>query len=341
MMYESLYSTKSDKGVQCGICPHKCNLSEGQRGLCKSRINRGGRLITEAYGHLCALHIDPVEKKPLLHFYPNSRCLSLAATGCNFACRNCQNWEISQAEPASIPSEYYPPEQIVKTCLETDCPAIAYTYTEPITFFEYMYDTAKLAHETGIRNILVSAGYINEAPLRQLCEVIDAANIDLKSFSDELYVKINCGHLAPVLDTLQTMKEAGVWLEITNLVIPTVNDSMDMIREMCHWLSKNGFKDTPLHFSRFFPMYQMQDIPPTPVKTLIEARDIAREEGLEFVYIGNVDNADMESTFCPSCHHLLVKRNGYHILRYHVTSEGKCEYCRTAIPGHWGEKLIR
>jgi len=331
---EALYSRPTDKGVQCGICPHECNLADGQRGVCRSRVNRGGVLYSEAYGHPCALHVDPVEKKPLLHFYPGWRCLSVASTGCNFACLNCQNWEISQVEPSEVRSIELAPEKLVSECIALRCPAIAYTYTEPITFYEYMYDSAQLAHEAGLRNILVSAGYINDEPLRRLCSVLDAANIDLKSFNDEIYRKISHGHLQPVLNTLKVMKEAGVWLEITNLLIPAVNDDPQMIRDMCQWLVDNGFADAPLHFSRFFPMYRMNNVPATPVETLVTARDIAITEGMHFVYIGNVNELEGENTFCPNCGKLLVGRDGYNLLENYIT-DGKCSHCGVPIAGRW------
>jgi len=333
-LHETAFSKPTDKGVQCGICPHACNLSEGQYGLCHSRVNHGGILYSEAYANPCAIHIDPVEKKPLLHFYPGCRCLSIASCGCNFACLNCQNWDISQAKPSEIESVTYPPEKILASCLANHCPAIAYTYTEPITFYEYTYDTAVLAHQSGIQNILVSAGYINEQPLKELCKVIDAANIDLKSFSDELYAKINRGHLAPVLNTLKTLKDAGIWLEITNLLIPTVNDDKEMLKAMCNWLVTNGFENSPLHFSRYYPMYKMQTIGPTPLETLVLAREIAIEEGMNYVYIGNVNEIDGENTFCPSCHKLLVRRNGFSVWESHIT-DGECGFCGSAIPGRW------
>ena len=328
------FSQPTSKGVQCLICPHHCNLSEGQYGLCHSRYNQGGILRSQAYGRLCALCLDPIEKKPLLHYHPGWECLSVASTGCNFACLNCQNADISQAKPSQQKGIEMSPEDIADECTLSHSPAIAYTYTEPLTFYEYTYNTARIAHERGIKNILVSAGFINDAPLRQLCPLIDAANIDLKSFSDELYVRINRGHLEPVLHTLKTLKEYGVWLEITNLLIPTVNDSENMISEMCHWLVENGFENNPLHFSRFFPMYRMKDISPTPLKTLLIARDIALQEGMKFVYLGNVHEMEGENTYCPSCHRLLVRRDGFNVLENHIQN-GLCKDCHSPIPGVW------
>lgn len=245
-------------------------------------------LVSEVYAKPCSLAIDPIEKKPLYHFHPGTTCLSLACTGCNFRCLNCQNHDISQAAPDDV--DYYDlaPEQVVDLCLQHHCPGIAYTYTEPLTYIEYVIDCARLAHEKGLWNILVTAGYVCQEPLSDLLPYLDAANIDLKSFSDGIYQRVSGGRLQPVLDTILAMKKAGVWIELTNLVIPSVNDDMDMIRRMCRWLVENGLADAPLHFSRFFPRYKMQNLPPTPVQTLRTARQIALDEGLRHVYLGNV-----------------------------------------------------
>jgi pyruvate formate lyase activating enzyme len=251
-------------------------------------VNRGGTLFSEVYGHPCALAVDPVEKKPLYHFHPGSTCLSMACTGCNLRCLNCQNNDISQAKPGDVPSYQLSPSQLVEICKQEECPGLAYTYTEPLTYIEYVIDTARIAHEQGLWNILVTAGFVEKEPLADLLPYLDAANIDLKSFSDGIYVKISGGHLQPVLDTILAMRDAGVWIELTNLVIPGINDDMQMIRQMCQWIASNGLADNPLHFSRFFPRYKMQDIPPTPVHTLKAAKQIAIEEGIKHVYLGNV-----------------------------------------------------
>ena len=282
------YQQLDNGGVECLLCPHHCHIAEGRTGKCRSRRNRGGVLISEAYAHPCALAIDPIEKKPLYHFHPGTTCLSIACTGCNFHCHNCQNHDISQASPHQVERGYQPPERVVDICVEQGCPGIAYTYTEPLTYIEYVADMARLAHERGLWNILVTAGYVCEEPLRDLMPYIDAANVDLKSFSDETYQRVSGGRLSVVLDTILAMKNAGIWLELTNLVIPTVNDDPDMIRQMCQWLSDHDLANAPLHFSRFFPQYRMKDIPPTPLKTLEMARRIAQEEGIKHVYLGNV-----------------------------------------------------
>ena len=288
-MTQCKYFKRMDDGrVECTLCPHHCHIAEGNTGICRSRRNQGGVLVSEVYGKPCSLAIDPIEKKPLYHFHPGTTCLSLACTGCNFRCLNCQNHDISQVAPADVNHYELSPEDVVALCLKHHCPGIAYTYTEPLTYLEYIIDCARLAHEAGLWNILVTAGYVCQEPLADLLPYLDAANVDLKSFSDDIYMKVSGGHLQPVLDTILAMKQAGVWVEITNLVIPTVNDDLDMIRLMCRWLADNGLAEAPLHFSRFFPRYKMQDTPPTPIATLKAAKRIAEEAGIKYVYLGNV-----------------------------------------------------
>ena len=284
----SYFKTLGDGGVECQLCPHHCHIANGKTGICRSRRNEGGVLVSDVYGKPCSLAIDPIEKKPLYHFHPGTTCLSIACTGCNFRCLNCQNHEISQVSPADVEHYSLTPQQIVDLCLEHHYPGIAYTYTEPLTYIEYVTDTARLAHEAGLWNILVTAGYVCQKPLADLLPYLDAANIDLKSFSDDVYLRVSGGHLQPVLDTILAMRDAGVWIELTNLVIPTVNDDMDMIHQMCRWIVDNGLADNPLHFSRFFPRFKMQDIPPTPLQTLREAKEMALTEGVRYVYLGNV-----------------------------------------------------
>ncbi|MBR2238682.1 MAG: AmmeMemoRadiSam system radical SAM enzyme [Prevotella sp.] len=288
-MKECRYYQRLDDGtVECLLCPHHCRIANGRTGRCGSRRNHDGVLVSEVYAKPCALAIDPVEKKPLYHFHPGTTCLSIACTGCNFRCLNCQNHDISQAKPEEVNHYELTPEDIVALCLKHRCPGIAYTYTEPLTYIEYITDTARLAHEAGLWNILVTAGYVCQEPLAEFLPYLDAANIDLKSFSDDIYQHVSGGHLQPVLDTILAMRDAGVWIELTNLVIPGVNDDMQMIRQMCRWIADNGLADNPLHFSRFFPRYKLQNISPTPVKTLKEAQRIALEEGIKHVYLGNV-----------------------------------------------------
>lgn len=287
--HECRYYQKLDNGVvECQLCPHHCHITDGKTGICHSRHNDGGMLVSEVYAKPCALAIDPVEKKPLYHFHPGTQCLSIACTGCNFHCLNCQNHDISQVSPSAVDHYDLSPEAVVALCRKYNCPGIAYTYTEPLTYIEYITDTAKLAHEAGLWNILVTAGYVCQEPLANLLPHLDAVNIDLKSFSDAIYQRISGGHLQPVLDTILAMHDAGVWIEITNLIIPGINDDMDMIRQMCHWLADHNLAEAPLHFCRFFPRYKMQNIPPTPLSTLQAAKRIAEEEGIKYVYLGNV-----------------------------------------------------
>lgn len=282
------YQSLEDERIECLLCPHHCKIANGKTGICRSRRNQDGVLISEVYGKPCSLAIDPIEKKPLYHFHPGTKCLSIACTGCNFRCLNCQNHDISQVSPSDVGHYCLTPQQIVDLCIEHHCPGIAYTYTEPLTYIEFVTDTARLAHEAGLWNILVTAGYVCQQPLSDLLPFLDAANIDLKSFSDDIYMKISGGHLQPVLDTILAIRDAKVWIELTNLLIPTVNDDMQMIRQMCRWIVSNGLAGAPLHFSRFFPRFMMQDIPPTPIHTLKAAKQVAEEEGINHVYLGNI-----------------------------------------------------
>ena len=282
------YQRLEDGKTECRLCPHHCKIANGKTGICHSRRNQNGVLISEVYGKPCSLAIDPIEKKPLYHFHPGTTCLSIACTGCNFRCLNCQNHDISQVLPSDVGHYGLTPQQIVDLCIEHHCPGIAYTYTEPLTYIEYVADTARLAHEAGLWNILDTAGYVCQQPLSDLLPFLDAANIDSKSFSDDIYMKISGGHLQPVLDTILAMRDAKVWIELTNLIIPKVNDDMQMIRQMCRWMVNNDLAGTPLHFSRFFPRFMMQDIPPTPIHTLKAAKQIAKEEGITHVYLGNI-----------------------------------------------------
>ncbi|MDF1574187.1 MAG: AmmeMemoRadiSam system radical SAM enzyme [Bacteroidales bacterium] len=331
---EALYQSETPKGVRCLICPNECTLKEGELSECHNRRVYKGKLYTIAYGNPCAVHLDPIEKKPLYHYLPDSDAFSIATAGCNLACLNCQNWTISQSSPEETENFDLMPQKVIEQARKYNCRSIAYTYSEPITWYEYLFDTGQMAREAGIKNVLVSAGYINRDPLLNLCKVIDAANIDLKSMDDSIYLKLNAGKLEPVLNTLKTLKDEGVWLEITNLVIPSWTDDLDMIRRMCGWLARNGFEDTPLHFSRFHPQYKLQRLPATPLRTLESAKEIALSEGLKFIYIGNVPGSKDTHTLCPGCGEILVERSGYTLKSMKVKS-GLCPYCSTPIPGHW------
>ncbi len=331
---ESMFYTITPRGVKCGICPNECTLRPGEISDCRNRVNHNGKLYSIAYGNPCAVHIDPIEKKPLLHFYPKSKAYSIATAGCNFVCLNCQNWEISQTSPKKTRNYDLMPDKVVDSCKKNNCQSIAYTYSEPISFYEYMFDTSVLAHQNNIKNVMVSNGYINEKPLKKLAPYLDAANIDLKGFDNDLYLKLTAGKLQPVLDTLITLKENNVWIEITNLIIPSWTDDFDMIKRMCAWLVSNGFAEYPLHFSRFHPTYKLTQLPETPLHTLIKARDIAMKEGCKYVYVGNVPGKGMENTICPNCHEVVVERKGYTILKYEIAN-GKCSHCGTKINGIW------
>jgi len=320
--------------VQCLVCPNGCILAPGDRSVCRSKINWKGKLYSLAYGNPCSVHIDPIEKKPLYHFHPQSSIFSIATTGCNLRCLNCQNWEISQVKPESVQFVELFPQQVVDEASKRDIPMIAYTYSEAITYYEYMYDTARLARQAGIRNVLVSNGYINRAPLEKLAEVLDAANINLKSFDDAIYKKLNGGRLDPVLETFKQLKETPVWFEMTTLVVPGYVDKPDMIKRMCGWIVENLGPDYPLHFTRFYPQYKLDRLPPTPVKTLETCRDIALTEGVRYVYVGNVPGHPANNTYCHSCKKMIVDRRGFHIATMAI-KDGRCTYCQTPIPGHW------
>lgn len=323
-----------DKAVRCLLCPHQCLLQEGKLGICLTRLNRDGNLYSLAYGNPCSVSVDPIEKKPLFHFFPGTKIYSLATAGCNFRCLNCQNWQISQASPQSAGHYDLLPEDLIKEALRHGTNSIAFTYTEPTVFYEYMYDTAMAAHEKGLKTVLISNGFINEKPLLDLCPTLDAANIDLKCFDDAIYHRLTGGRLQPVLDTLKTLKEQGVWLEITNLLIPGYSDSTEMIQRMCDWLVEKGFENTPIHFSRFFPTFQLPEVPPTPESILQKAAQIAGKAGMNYVYIGNHQGLQGENTSCPACNQLLIERTGF-VVRKNLMHEGCCGFCGEKIAGVW------
>ena len=321
--------------VQCQICPNRCLLEPGDRSICRSKVNIGGKLYSLTYGNPCSIHVDPIEKKPLNHFYPRSMILSIATTGCNFRCLNCQNWEISQMKPEDVRHYELFPEDVVSEANKRKTPSIAYTYSEPITYYEYMYDTAKLAREVGLKNVLVSNGYINRNPLIRLCKYLDGANVNLKSFDDRIYHSLNGGRLQPVLNTFKTLHKAGVWFEMTTLVVPTYVDEPEMIKRMCGWILKELGPNYPLHFLRFFPHYKLTRLPATPIATLEAFREVALKEGIRYVYLGNVPGHEGTHTYCHNCHRILIERKGYFIPQYNLEN-GRCKFCGTSIPGRWG-----
>ena len=329
------YFSRLDQGaVMCTLCPHRCRLSPGDRSLCRSRVNLDGTLYSLAYGNACSANVDPIEKKPLYHFLPATTAFSIAAAGCNFRCLNCQNWEISQVRPEDVRHIDLFPDAVVQAAVKSGCRSIAYTYSEPTTFYEYMIDTARIARSRGIHNVWVSNGYINRDPLLALCRVLDGANVNLKSISDDIYRRLNGGRLQPVLNTFVTLHRQGVHFEMTHLVVPGYGDSDDMIKRMCAWVLEHIGPDHPLHFLRFFPRYRLDRLAATPVDTLIRFRERAMAEGIRYVYLGNVPGHAGNHTFCHHCKRLLVERQGYHITAFHIAA-GRCRFCGTPIAGVW------
>jgi len=320
--------------VQCQLCPRECFVSDGNRGYCDVRENQNGTYYTLVYGRLVAIHIDPIEKKPLFHFLPGTNALSVATAGCNVDCKFCQNWNIAQALPEEVPSKFVPPDQLVSLAVKYKSPTMAFTYTEPVVFTEYVYDCASFGKNHNVRSVMISNGYINKKPMQDLCGVLDAVKIDLKSFNDNFYKKIVRGTLKPVLDTLVTLKESNKWFEMVYLVIPTLNDKKEEIANMSKWILSNLGPDVPIHFTRFHPEYLLTNLPPTPVKTLEIAYNTAKDAGLNFVYIGNVPGHQAENTYCPNCNKLLIQRLGFSIKENNIV-DGKCKFCGKDIPGVW------
>ncbi len=328
------YRKLPDRETECLLCPKLCRLGDKERGYCGVRENQGGTYYTLVYGKACSLNVDPVEKKPFFHVLPSSDALSLATAGCNVNCKFCQNWQISQVRAEQVEAVDLPPAAVVATARKYRCPSIAYTYTEPVVFFEYMIDTARLAAEERIKNLVVTGAHIRPEPLAELIRTVDAIKIDLKGFSKAFYEEYVRGDLTAVLDAIKAVARGGRWLEVVYLVIPTLNDDPREIRDMSRWLQAEAGPDVPLHFSRFHPMYLVKNLPPTPVESLERARDIALEEGVRYVYVGNVPGHVGENTFCPQCRRLLIRRTGYQVLENGLKG-GKCGSCGTRIPGVW------
>jgi pyruvate formate lyase activating enzyme len=330
MLYEKL----DNKRIQCHLCEHRCQIGEGKRGICYVRENRGGTLYTLVYGRTISQHVDPVEKKPLAHFYPGTTAYSIATVGCNFRCEWCQNADISQMprERHFIMGNEASPEQIVAAARRSRCRSIAYTYTEPTIFFEYAYDTARLAREEGIANIYVTNGFMTDEMLDAFDPCLDAANVDLKAFRDETYRRYVGGRLQPVLDSLKKMKALGVWVEVTTLVVPGINDDQEELRDAARFVAQELGPETPWHISRFYPGCRMTYVPPTPIATLRRAEELGREEGLRYVFVGNIPGE--ANTECHVCGELLVRRSGYRILANRITADGVCPSCGTPVAGH-------
>ncbi|MBN1884588.1 MAG: AmmeMemoRadiSam system radical SAM enzyme [Candidatus Krumholzibacteriota bacterium] len=320
--------------VRCLLCPRACVIPPGDSGWCGARGNEAGRLVTLVWGRPCAMHLDPIEKKPFFHFLPGTSAFSLSTVGCNLACDFCQNWQISRSRPGEVDTQDMPPDRIVDAASRVGAASIAFTYGEPVVYWEYAADIASLARERGLRSVVVTGAYIETEPLRELCSLVDAVKIDLKAFDDDYYRRICSGRLSPVLSAIETVSETGTWLEIVYLVVPTLNDDPARIGEMAAWLAGHAGPDVPLHFSRFFPHYRLSDLPPTPVETLERARDAAMEAGMRYVYIGNVPHGEAENTCCPACGKTVVSRSGYRVVATAIR-EGRCAACGAAVPGVW------
>ena len=333
-MYEAMFYEELEDGkVICQLCPHYCRIEDGKRGICGVRENQEGKLYSLVYGKVVSLAIDPIEKKPLYHFYPSSDAFSLATVGCNLRCVNCQNYSISQLprKRGEIEGRDYTPESIVSQAKRSGCKSIAYTYTEPTIFFEFAYDTSRLAQKELIKNIFVTNGYMNKEVLLKISSYLDAANVDLKSFSGNFYRK-NCGgKLTPVLETIKLMKRIGIWLEVTTLIIPTLNDSEEELKRIAEFIVNLG-TDTPWHLSRFYPTYKLNGLPFTSTETLHLARQIGLEAGLRYVYTGNVPGDKGENTYCYNCGRVLIQRYGYGIEKFYL-EEGRCKFCQAKIDG--------
>jgi pyruvate formate lyase activating enzyme len=328
------YKKLPDKEVECGLCPRACRLGDKERGYCGVRENQGGTYYTLVYGKACSANVDPIEKKPFFHVLPGTTAMSIATAGCNVNCKFCQNWEVSQVRPEQVTAIDLPPRKVVEAARRYSCPSIAYTYTEPTVFFEYMYDTAVAGQDQGLRSVVVTGGHIKPEPLAELLGVVDAVKVDLKAFSPGFYKDYVRGDLAPVLETIKAVAKSGRWLEIVYLVIPTLNDNPDDIRRMSRWIAAEVGPDVPLHFSRFYPMYLIKNLPPTPLSTLEDARRAALAEGLHYVYIGNAPGLEAENTVCPKCGAIVIRRYAYDV---QVTGlrNGRCKACQHPIPGIW------
>ncbi len=331
---EARFYRIEDGDVRCELCAHLCRIGEGQYGICQVRQNLDGRLVTHVYGSTISQGVDPIEKKPLYHFLPGTKSYSIATPGCNFRCEWCQNWQISQMprEQKAIPGRKASPEEIVRAAAASDSSSIAYTYTEPTIFAEYAFDVSRLAHDQGLKNIFVTNGYMTEVFLAEYGPLLDAANVDLKAFNDRTYRRHVGARLQPVLDSMKWMQSHGIWLEVTTLVIPDLNDDPEELRECARFISKELGSETPWHISRFHPGYRMQDRPATPVETLVRAHEIGREEGLQHIYVGNVFELSAQDTVCSSCGSVLISRAGFQVVENKLQA-GCCPECGDLLAG--------
>jgi len=328
------YQKLANKKVKCKLCPRECTVGDKERGYCGVRENHDGTYYTLVHSRVCAAHVDPIEKKPLFHYLPGTLALSLATAGCNVNCKFCQNWDISQVRPEQVPAQYSPPKLVAEAAKSYQCPTVAYTYSEPVVFSEYLMDAADAGHEMGIRSVVVSNGYIQEEALKTAYGKMDAVKIDLKAFTESYYKDVVVGELKPVLETLITLRKMGKWTEIVYLVIPTLNDGDDEFRGLARWIKTNLGVDVPVHFTQFHPEYLLKNLPITPVPTLERAKAIADAEGLHYVYIGNVPGHPAENTYCPKCRRVLVERVGLMVKQMSI-SKGACPFCQQPIPGIW------
>lgn len=329
------YKEADGQNVQCLLCPRECVVPDGKRGFCRNRENRGGALYTLVYGKPSVVNIGPIEKAPLYHFIPGHSRLCLTCASCNLRCKHCQNWHLSQKSFEELDHYPYSPLEIVQQAKKQGLNSVSFTYTEPTVYYEYLYDISSLAKEAGMKTSIVSNGYINREPLLKLLKVLDTVKIDLKGFTEEFYKQVCSATLKPVLESLLTVKKENVWLEVVNLVIPTLNDDPKMIDEMCRWIKENLGAETPLHFTRFLPNYKLMHLYPTAISTLDSAYDIAKENGLRYVYVGNVWGHVYNSTYCPFCNRKIIHRTNFDVLEMNVV-DGRCKFCNSLIPGRWG-----
>jgi pyruvate formate lyase activating enzyme len=328
------YKNEHETTVQCLLCPRECVIPDGKRGFCRNRENQGGTLYTLVYGKPAVVDIGPIEKAPLYHLIPGHFRLCLTCASCNLRCKHCQNWHLSQKSFEELDHYSYTPLEIVQQAKKQGLNSVSFTYTEPTVYYEYLYDISVLAKEAGIKTSIVSNGYINREPLLKLLKVLDAVKIDLKGFSEEFYKDVCSASLKPVLESLLTVKKENVWLEVVNLVIPTLNDDPKMIDEMCQWIKENLGAETPIHFTRFLPNYKLMHLYPTAISTLDKAYDIAKKNGLMYVYIGNVAGHVHNSTFCPFCNRKIIHRTHFDVLEMNVI-DGRCKFCKSPIEGKW------
>jgi len=328
------YEKLPNRKIKCVLCPRECVIDDQETGYCGVRENRGGTYYTLVHSRPCTAHIDPIEKKPLFHFLPRSLAFSIATVGCNVECKFCQNWQISQIRPEQVDNLEMPPDLVAKYAQANNCKSIAYTYTEPVIFTEYMYDCAVAGHPRNVKSVMISNGYINKEPMTDLSEVLDAVKVDLKAFTEKFYQELVAGELKPVLDTLILLSDLNVWTEIVYLIIPTHNDDPIELTQLCRWIVKELGPDVPIHFTRFYPQYRMKNLPPTPVSSLETARNIALDSGIHFCYVGNVPGHPGEHTYCPQCGKILIKRVGYTISEYNLHDD-QCKNCNSKIPGIW------